>query len=90
MPRIVRILTLMLVAGLATQALSLGTRSELSSNSVMSLRVYDAAGRCVLRSPIAARTSSIQLDLRTMPAGVYTLKLSTDDSNATCRLVVER
>ena len=68
----------------------LGTRSELSSNSVMSLRVYDAAGRCVLRSPIAARTSSIQLDLRTMPAGVYTLKLSTDDSNATCRLVVQR
>jgi hypothetical protein len=66
----------------------LGTRSELSDKSVMSLRVFDASGRQVLNSTLDARHSSIPLDLRPLPAGLYVARLSSGRESASTRLVV--
>jgi hypothetical protein len=51
------------------------------------LRIFDAAGR-LLHSTFGIRTSSFRLDLRSMPAGVYVLRLDSDGRFATARLVV--
>ncbi len=57
-----------------------------------SLRLYDVTGYLVLvhrSSSIVPRSSSFRLDLRSMPAGVYLLKLDCDGGTATRKLVVE-
>jgi len=54
-----------------------------------SLSVYDASGRAVLKSPIAIRQSPFALELRSMPAGVYILRLNSAGRLATARLVVD-
>ncbi len=53
-----------------------------------SLSMYDASGRLV-RSSSGIRTSSLELDLRSMPSGVYVLRLDTGGRLATTRLVVD-
>jgi hypothetical protein len=52
------------------------------------LRVFNAAGR-LLHSTSGIRTSSFRLDLGSIPAGVYLLRLDTDGRFATARLVVD-
>jgi hypothetical protein len=53
-----------------------------------SLSLYDAAGLRV-RSSFGLRTSPFRLDLRSMPAGVYLLRLESAGGTATRKLVVE-
>jgi len=52
------------------------------------LRIFNAAGRLV-HSSFGIRTSSFRLDLGSIPAGVYLLRLDTDGRFATARLVVD-
>jgi hypothetical protein len=52
----------------------------------MSLRVFDASGRLVLSSPFGIRASSLRLDLRSIPPGVYLVRL--DGTSAQERLLV--
>jgi hypothetical protein len=52
------------------------------------LRVYDVFGRQVYSS-LGLRASSFRLDLRSMPAGVYMLRLESDLGSATRKLVIE-
>jgi hypothetical protein len=68
----------------------LGTRSELSDNSVMSLRMYDALGRAIGSWLLPIGCSSFPLDLRSMQAGVYMVKLSTGTAVVTQKLVIQR
>ncbi len=49
---------------------------SLSEVGPSSWALYDAAGRSVLSSTLRSGTSSFPVDLRTVPAGVYVLKLS--------------
>jgi outer membrane protein assembly factor BamB len=49
----------------------LGTRSELKNNSVVPLRLYNAAGRLVLQSATSNLQSEVALDLRSLPPGTY-------------------
>jgi outer membrane protein assembly factor BamB len=52
------------------------------------LEVFNASGRLV-QSPIGIRNSSFRLDLRSMPAGVYLVKVTTEGFSTTQKLVVE-
>jgi len=69
----------------------------LPGNATARLRMYDVFGRQVyssfglgLSGPCrTVQASSSQLDLRSMPAGVYLLKLEYDGGTATRKLVVE-
>jgi hypothetical protein len=64
--------------------------SLLSPHSSLSL--YDVTGRLVLvprSSFFVPRSSSFRLDLRSMPAGVYLVKLDYEGGSATRKLVVE-
>ncbi|MEO0078432.1 MAG: T9SS type A sorting domain-containing protein [candidate division WOR-3 bacterium] len=49
---------------------------SLSEAGPSSWVLYDAAGRSVLGGVLKPGTSSFPLDLRTVPAGVYVLRLS--------------
>ena len=55
-----------------------------------SLRIYDATGRLVRQSAICNLKSEVVLDLRSMPAGVYLVKLQSESFTATQKLVVQR
>ena len=61
---------------------------SLPMNTPTSLRLYDVAGHRVYSS-LVIRTSDFHLDLRSMPAGVYLLRLDSDLGSATRKLVVE-
>ncbi len=52
------------------------------------LHVYDSQGRLV-HSSLVPGPSSLSLGLRSMPAGVYLLRLESDGGSATRKLVVE-
>jgi hypothetical protein len=52
------------------------------------LRIFDASGRLVYSS-WGIRTSPFRLDLRSMPAGVYVLRLDSGGRFVTARLVVD-
>jgi len=56
----------------------------------MSLRFYDAAGRCVLNSTLDAKASSLPLDLRGLSAGVYLVRLSAGSFTTAQKLVIQR
>jgi hypothetical protein len=70
---------------------------SLPAKASAGLRLYDVTGRLVhstfglgLSGPCGTvRTSSFRLDLRSMPAGVYLLKLEYSGRTATRKLVVE-
>ncbi|MBM3313737.1 T9SS type A sorting domain-containing protein, partial [candidate division WOR-3 bacterium] len=53
------------------------------------LRVYDATGRLV-QSAFGVRTSHFRLDLRSLPLGVYLVKLESAGFTASQKLVVQR
>ena len=53
------------------------------------LHVYDASGRCV-RSSFVISTSSFPLDLMSMPAGVYMVRLDSGGRSWRTKLVVQR
>jgi hypothetical protein len=60
----------------------------LPANTPASLRMYDVAGHRVYSS-FVIQTSDFHLDLRSMPAGVYLLRLESDLGSTTRKLVVE-
>jgi hypothetical protein len=76
-----------LASGFAT--LSFTRPRDHSTTGPLSLSIYDAAGRLV-QSSFVRRTSSFRLDLRSMPAGVYLLKVTAAGFSATRKLVVQR
>lgn len=57
-------------------------------NREATLRMYDVFGRQVYSS-FGLRASSFRLDLRSLPAGVYLLRLDSDLGSATRKLVIE-
>ncbi|MEO0078147.1 MAG: T9SS type A sorting domain-containing protein [candidate division WOR-3 bacterium] len=64
---------------------------SLSQPSAAVVRVYDATGRAVLVQGLAlSRTGSVGLDLRTLAAGVYLVKLTAENTSVTHKLVIER
>jgi YVTN family beta-propeller protein len=65
-------------------------RAPLASRpSPLALRVFDSSGRLVLRSSFDIRTSSLRLDLRSLPPGVYLARLTTDGHSTTKQLIVQ-
>jgi hypothetical protein len=60
------------------------------SGSPARVSIFDASGRCVLSSSFGIRTSSLPLDLRSMQAGVYLLKLESGSRTTTQKLVIQR
>jgi hypothetical protein len=52
------------------------------------IKVFNASGRLV-RSSFGIRNSEFRLDLRSMPAGVYLVKVTTEGFSTTQKLVVE-
>jgi hypothetical protein len=77
-----------LASGFAAIRLS-GPAAEWSSGMV---RVHDAAGRCIVTCALGAGrgASSVSLDLRAIPAGVYLVTVSGRDQTFREKLVVER
>jgi len=52
--------------------------------------IYDVAGRCLRRQDyVLARHGSVPMDVRELPAGVYLVRLDTDDYTATRKLVIQ-
>ena len=58
-------------------------------SSPVSLRIFDATGRQVYSS-VGLRASHFRLDLRSMPVGVYLVRVETDGFTAGQKLVVQR
>ncbi|MBM3323932.1 T9SS type A sorting domain-containing protein [candidate division WOR-3 bacterium] len=58
--------------------------------SIMSLRVYDASGRVVLHSSLDISNSSFPLDLRSLRAGIYIVRLTVGSNSVTDKLVIQR
>ena len=55
------------------------------------VRVFDVTGRTVLRrSLVATRTGAVSLDVRSLSAGTYLVRLETDGWSGTQKLVVQR
>jgi hypothetical protein len=63
-------------------------RCTLPGDIRANLRVYDVTGRQV-HSSFVIRTSDFHLDVRSVPTGVYLLKLDSDLGSATRKLVIE-
>jgi hypothetical protein len=61
---------------------------SLPKEAEASLRLYDVTGRQV-RSWVGLRTSGLRLDIRSIPAGVYLLRLDSDLGPVTRKLVIE-
>jgi hypothetical protein len=61
---------------------------SLPVNTPTSLRMYDVTGHLVYSS-FVTRTSDFPLDLRSMPAGVYLLRIESGCGSATRKVVVE-
>jgi hypothetical protein len=64
-------------------------RYSLPKGRSATVEVFNASGRLV-HSSFGIRNSSFRLDLRSMPAGVYLVRVETDSYSATQKLVVER
>jgi hypothetical protein len=64
-------------------------RYSLPNGGSATVEVFNASGRLV-HSSFGIRNSSFRLDLRSMPAGVYLVKVSTESFSTTQKLVVER
>jgi hypothetical protein len=66
--------------------------TELSDNSdrVPRLAVYDAAGRALGYWPLPVGSTSFPLDLSSLPAGVYTLRLTSGASAVARKFVIQR
>jgi immune inhibitor A len=55
-----------------------------------SVDIFDATGRAVLHSSFLVRSSTFSLDLRSMSAGVYLVRLTSGGFAATQKLVLQR
>jgi hypothetical protein len=64
-------------------------RYSLPKGRSATVEVLNASGRLV-HSSFGIQNSSFRLDLRSMPAGVYLVRVETDGYSATQKLVVER
>jgi len=73
-----------LTGGFATVRLGKSVRGPVR------LEVVDVAGRVVHESPFAVRHSPFALDLRSIPAGVYLVRIESAGFSATQKLVVQR
>jgi len=56
---------------------------------VASLRLFDAAGRCVLEQPIADRQSPIALGLRGLRGGVYFIRVDKAGQTQSAKLIIK-
>ena len=67
-------------------------RFSLAKAGPVSVSVYDALGRAVLRQAygVQRKTSSVPLDLRSLSAGVYLVRLDADGYRSSQKLVVQR
>jgi hypothetical protein len=65
-------------------------RYVLRGAGLASLNVCDVTGRTILSRLLAGRTGSSNLDLRTLEAGVYLVKVTAGTYSTTQKLVVER
>ncbi len=65
-------------------------RSSLPSDGLARVEVFNASGRLVRPSSVIGHLSSFRLDLRSVPAGVYLVRVTADGSTATQKLVVMR
>ncbi|MBM3322278.1 T9SS type A sorting domain-containing protein [candidate division WOR-3 bacterium] len=74
-------------AGFATIRLN----PRLLESSIPVVSVFDASGRCVRRQALSLgrEASGVVLDLRDLPAGVYTLQLTAGSQRATQKLVIQ-
>ena len=61
---------------------------SLPAMSAANVSLYDVTGKQVCSS-LGLRTSSFRLDLRSLPSGVYLLRLESDCGSATRKLVIE-
>jgi hypothetical protein len=75
-------------SGLATLSLT-GPAARWSAGPLI-VSVYDASGRRVLHSELGIRRSSFPLDLHSMRAGVYIVKLTAGSQASTQKLVLQR
>ncbi len=73
---------------LATFALS--GLAEQEASRPLELSVFDVSGRRVLHTSFVVATTSFQLDLRGLPAGVYAVRLSVGNCSAVRKLVIQR
>lgn len=64
-------------------------RPQVSGSKPLTLRVYDSQGRLV-HSELGMRSSSIPLDLRSLPPGAYFVLLDADGQHATARVVLQK
>jgi hypothetical protein len=66
-------------------------RYSLPKAGAASISVYDVTGRSVLsRSLVATRTGAVSLDVRSLSAGIYLVRLDADQYTTTSKLVVQR
>jgi len=77
-------------SGFATLRWDMTEFGSANSDRVPSLSVFDASGRCVQRLTLDIGHSSLSLDLRSMRAGVYLVRLSADGFTLTQRTVLVR
>jgi DNA-binding beta-propeller fold protein YncE len=68
---------------------SLRLRLQIPHGEIGVLTVFDAAGRLV-HSSAGLRTSSCDIDVRTLSAGIYFIRLKTGTDDAFAKVVVER
>jgi len=74
-------------AGFAT--VRFGSPVARQSDGPVWVSVYDALGRRVVHSPHTVRASSLTVDLRSLPPGVYLLRLWIGGEAATEKLVIQ-
>lgn len=66
-------------------------RFALPKAAVLRLALYDVAGRAVLHQTVpAVKQGTTSLDIRSIPNGVYLVRLDADGYSATQKLVVQR
>jgi hypothetical protein len=61
---------------------------SLPGRSAATLKLYDVAG-CQVGSWVGLWASGLRLDVRSIPTGVYVLRLESDSGSATRKLVIE-
>lgn len=76
-----------LASGFAT--VSFTGALEHSGTAALRLSIYDISGRLVRQSAIHNLLSAVTLDFRSVPAGVYVVKLDSGTSSLTRMLVIE-
>jgi N-acetylneuraminic acid mutarotase len=68
----------------------LGSALARRPGGLISASVIDAAGRCVLSASVDAERPSFALDLESLHAGVYLLRIEAGDRVLTQKLVIQR